>query len=67
MQFDYELGNIEIEMGTLQHQKAAFKKSHELRMQELNKAIESLNVEHQPNTTKNTEKLDQLNAILDSI
>ena len=66
MEFNYELGNIEIEMGNLQYQKAAFKKSHELRMAELNKAIESLN-STSSTKTKNTDKLDQLNAILDSI
>ena len=30
------------EMETLQYQKAAFRKSHELRMKELNEAIDSL-------------------------
>ena len=66
MNFTYELGNIEIEMDTLQHQKAAFRKSHELRMAELNKALESLN-NPAPITTKNTDKIKNINAILDSI
>ena len=54
------------EMETLQYQKAAFMRSHNLRMAELNKAIESLN-DKSTATTKNTKKLDQLNVILDSI
>lgn len=65
MQFTYELGNIEIEMGTLQHQKSAFRKSHELRMTNLNAILASKAEE--PTSTKNTEKLNEINNLLDSI
>ena len=65
MEFSYELCNIEIEMGNLQNQKTAFKKSHDLRMANLN-AILASKVE-EPTVTKNTEKLNQINDILDSI
>jgi len=68
MNFTYELGNIEIEMDNLQYQKSAFKKSHDLRMKELDDAIDSLSrSQHQPVVTKNTEKLNEINNLLDSI
>ena len=69
MEFNYELGNIEIEMGNLQYQKNAFRKSHELRMQELNKALDNLSrsLQQQPVVTKNTGKLNEINNLLDSI
>ena len=70
MDFTYELGNIEIEMETLQHHKAAFKRSHDERMKELNEAIDSLNkTSNECNTriTKNKETIDRLMAELENM
>lgn len=70
MDFTYELGNIEIEMETLQYQKAAFKRSHEARMKELNEAVDSLNkTSNECNTriTKNKETIDRLMAELENM